>query len=99
MVAMVAVSTAIRKDSLAALSKALSWNRDSYQRKEKPDQDVMMADSLNEKTIRNRMGMYRKPKPRVRTRARNQRLGLVMSGLPVVLPFVASGCTGRKSKG
>jgi len=66
----VAVSAAIKKDNRAALNKASSSNRDLYHFNEKPDHEVMMADSLKENTTKNTMGKYKKPKPMNKLSAR-----------------------------
>src|SRR5690554_4736024 len=91
MTAAVAVKAAMTSESLAALSKASSRNNSPYHLKEKPVQDVIIDESLNEKTIRHRIGTYKKAKPTPNTTARRTGSGRVMpnsSGVVQLLDLV-----------
>src|SRR5690606_41383223 len=79
MTAAVAVKAAMTSESRAALSRASARNSSPYHLKEKPVQDVIIDESLNEKTIRHRMGTYKKAKPAPSTTARRTGSGRVMS--------------------
>src|SRR5690606_34291563 len=54
--AAVAVSAAMRRDSQMADNKAWSLKSSSYHRKENPVHEVIMAESLNENSMRQAMG-------------------------------------------
>ena len=86
MTAAVAVMTAMRNDSQAARSSALSLNSEWYQRNDRPVQDVTVGDSLNENTIRLMMGTYRKKYPSPSTMPRKVLLGPFICGLRLPVP-------------
>src|SRR5690606_21193129 len=91
--AAVAVKAAMVRDRRAASSKARSLKSSWYQRREKPVQVVIMAESLKDKTISTRIGTYKKAYPSPRARARRRESGLAIptpsshaqfAGLPIL---------------
>src|SRR5690606_31051341 len=92
--AAVAVSAAINRDRRAALSNASSFMSERYHLKEKPLQVFIMAESLNENTISDRMGKYRKLKPNANDSVRKTGWGRVIAHLFFCLRSASPDCTG-----